>query len=124
MPSIRFPLVTVLLIAINIGAYLWQTQFPVDRELERRHWSDPRERDRVRRDPDPLSATRRTPSAGSHGMRDEIICGEPAAAPGDEPLDQAAWWVTIFSSMFMHGGILHLAGNMLFLWVFGNNIED
>jgi membrane associated rhomboid family serine protease len=26
--------------------------------------------------------------------------------------------------MFMHGGILHLAGNMLFLWVFGNNIED
>ena len=32
--------------------------------------------------------------------------------------------MTIFSSMFMHGGILHLAGNMLFLWVFGNNIED
>ncbi len=26
--------------------------------------------------------------------------------------------------MFMHGGILHIAGNMLFLWVFGNNIED
>jgi membrane associated rhomboid family serine protease len=40
------------------------------------------------------------------------------------PLEQAAWWVTLFSSMFMHGGILHLAGNMLFLWVFGNNIED
>jgi len=31
---------------------------------------------------------------------------------------------TLFSSMFMHGGLLHLAGNMLFLWVFGNNIED
>ena len=26
--------------------------------------------------------------------------------------------------MFMHGGLLHLAGNMLFLWIFGNNIED
>jgi membrane associated rhomboid family serine protease len=26
--------------------------------------------------------------------------------------------------MFMHGGILHLAGNMLFLWIFGNNVED
>ena len=26
--------------------------------------------------------------------------------------------------MFMHGGLLHIAGNMLFLWVFGNNIED
>lgn len=31
---------------------------------------------------------------------------------------------TIFSSMFMHGGILHLAGNMLYLWIFGNNVED
>ncbi|MBM4128963.1 MAG: rhomboid family intramembrane serine protease, partial [Nitrospira sp.] len=32
--------------------------------------------------------------------------------------------LTIFSAMFMHGGILHLAGNMLYLWIFGNNIED
>jgi membrane associated rhomboid family serine protease len=31
---------------------------------------------------------------------------------------------TLFSSMFMHAGIVHLAGNMLFLWIFGNNIED
>ncbi len=30
----------------------------------------------------------------------------------------------IFSSMFMHGGIMHLAGNMWFLWLFGNNVED
>ena len=32
--------------------------------------------------------------------------------------------MTLFTSMFMHGGILHIACNMLFLWVFGNNIED
>ena len=38
--------------------------------------------------------------------------------------DQAPWWVTIFTSMFMHGSLLHLGGNMLFLWIFGNNIED
>lgn len=31
---------------------------------------------------------------------------------------------TLFSSMFMHGGLLHLGGNMLYLWIFGNNIED
>ena len=31
---------------------------------------------------------------------------------------------TIFTSMFLHGGIMHLAGNMLYLWIFGNNIED
>ena len=32
-------------------------------------------------------------------------------------------WATIFTSMFIHGGFLHLAGNMMFLWVFGGNIE-
>jgi len=32
--------------------------------------------------------------------------------------------LTIFTSMFMHGGFMHLAGNMLYLWIFGNNIED
>ena len=31
---------------------------------------------------------------------------------------------TILTSMFLHGGFLHLAGNMLYLWIFGNNIED
>jgi membrane associated rhomboid family serine protease len=34
------------------------------------------------------------------------------------------WPITSVTSMFMHGGWLHLAGNMLFLWIFGNNVED
>jgi membrane associated rhomboid family serine protease len=33
-------------------------------------------------------------------------------------------WVTLFTSQFLHSGFLHLGGNMLFLWVFGNNVED
>ena len=33
-------------------------------------------------------------------------------------------FLTILTSMFMHGGLLHLLGNMLFLWIYGNNIED
>jgi membrane associated rhomboid family serine protease len=33
-------------------------------------------------------------------------------------------WLSILASLFFHGGLLHLGGNMLFLWVFGNNIED
>jgi membrane associated rhomboid family serine protease len=33
-------------------------------------------------------------------------------------------WMTLFTSMFLHGGWLHLIGNMLFLWIFGNNVED
>jgi membrane associated rhomboid family serine protease len=32
--------------------------------------------------------------------------------------------LTIFTAMFMHGGLFHLGGNMLYLWIFGNNIED
>ena len=33
-------------------------------------------------------------------------------------------WLTLVSSTFLHAGILHLAGNMLFLWIFGDNLED
>ncbi|MFH1011362.1 MAG: rhomboid family intramembrane serine protease [bacterium] len=33
-------------------------------------------------------------------------------------------WITLITSMFVHAGLLHLAGNMLYLWIFGNNIED
>ena len=33
-------------------------------------------------------------------------------------------YLTVFTAMFMHGGLLHLGGNMLFLWIFGNNVED
>jgi membrane associated rhomboid family serine protease len=33
-------------------------------------------------------------------------------------------WITLISSQFLHGGFAHIAGNMLFLWIFGNNVED
>jgi len=33
-------------------------------------------------------------------------------------------WMTLFTSMFMHGGWMHIIGNMWFLWIFGNNVED
>ena len=35
-----------------------------------------------------------------------------------------AGWLPLLTSMFLHGGVMHLAGNMLFLWIFGNNVED
>jgi membrane associated rhomboid family serine protease len=40
------------------------------------------------------------------------------------PSSQASTWLTPFTAMFMHGGLIHLGGNMLFLWIFGNNVED
>lgn len=38
--------------------------------------------------------------------------------------DPAADWLTILSSMFMHAGWVHILGNMLYLWIFGDNVED
>ncbi|HEY3209701.1 MAG TPA: rhomboid family intramembrane serine protease, partial [Actinomycetota bacterium] len=35
-----------------------------------------------------------------------------------------SWWQSVFVAMFLHGGWLHIGGNMLFLWIFGNNVED
>jgi membrane associated rhomboid family serine protease len=53
----------------------------------------------------------------------QLVCEGQPGVSGTAP-DQAPWWVTLFTSMFMHGSLLHLGGNMLFLWIFGNNIED
>jgi membrane associated rhomboid family serine protease len=40
------------------------------------------------------------------------------------PIVGRDWPLTAFTSMFMHADLLHLGGNMLFLWIFGNNVED
>ena len=48
----------------------------------------------------------------------ELACGR-GHVPGTIPT-----WETIFTSMFMHASILHILGNMIFLWIFGNNVED
>src|SRR5690349_313724 len=52
----------------------------------------------------------------------------PAVLTGREALPDELYvipaWATVLTSMFMHGGFWHLAGNMLYLWIFGNNIED
>jgi membrane associated rhomboid family serine protease len=43
---------------------------------------------------------------------------------GNAPVPQPMKWATLFTSMFLHGGWLHLIFNMLFLWLFGDNVED
>ncbi|MBE0635813.1 rhomboid family intramembrane serine protease [Candidatus Bipolaricaulota bacterium] len=40
------------------------------------------------------------------------------------PLIPIPIWFTLLTSLFLHGGILHLLGNMLYLWIFGDNVED
>jgi membrane associated rhomboid family serine protease len=50
-------------------------------------------------------------------------CEVNSSCPAGSAVGQG-WEVTWFTSMFMHGSWLHIIGNMLFLWIFGNNIED
>jgi membrane associated rhomboid family serine protease len=47
----------------------------------------------------------------------------PCVAPASE-FDRVAWYEGVFTSMFLHAGWVHIGGNMLFLWIFGNNVED
>ena len=51
----------------------------------------------------------------------ETVCNSPTDAPR---FPEKNVYLAAVYSMFLHGGLLHLGGNMLFLWVFGNNIED
>jgi membrane associated rhomboid family serine protease len=48
-----------------------------------------------------------------------MLHGAPPVAPALHPV-----WLTILTSMFMHANLWHIGGNMLYLWVFGNNVED
>lgn len=142
----------MVLIALNVAVFIWQTQFPVDREEEQGGLSSI-DASALEYGAIPYRITHPSDSKCFLGtverrsgqVQDEVVCegtpelreaeglaGQPVQDPSGQttpisdprPLEQAAWWLTILTSMFMHGGILHLAGNMLFLWIFGNNIED
>ncbi|MCA1615297.1 MAG: rhomboid family intramembrane serine protease, partial [Acidobacteria bacterium] len=51
------------------------------------------------------------------------VSGDRFASPGLQPTPGSVY-LTLLVSMFMHGGLMHLLGNLLFLWIFGDNIED
>jgi membrane associated rhomboid family serine protease len=51
------------------------------------------------------------------------VTGQRVEIPGLQPTPFTVY-LTLLTSMFMHGGIMHLLGNMLFLWIFGDNLED
>ncbi len=68
-----------------------------------------------------LSDPEATRALLSYGLIPAVLSGRAELPPS---LDVIPAWATVLTSMFMHGGIWHLAGNMLYLWIFGNNIED
>lgn len=142
-PTSRFPVVTVALIVINVAVFVWQLSFPTEQKLDQVGFGSIDQSSleygaipyRITRAEDRDCVVGGVP--GSQGQLEAgVVCPgtkdfDRAVAIGREdpqatpiPINQAPWWETLFTSMFMHGGFLHIAGNMLFLWVFGNNIED
>ena len=56
-------------------------------------------------------------------VAEDPITGDRFQVPGLQPTPGSVYF-TLLTSMFMHGGLMHLLGNMLFLWIFGDNVED
>jgi membrane associated rhomboid family serine protease len=56
------------------------------------------------------------------------VHNDAAALPRVQVIEQGPVpfpvWLTLFTAMFLHGNVLHLAGNMLYLWIFGDNVEE
>jgi membrane associated rhomboid family serine protease len=94
LPSWRTPYVTLGLIALNLAVYLYQ--FVLSQPAELLFILD-------------------------YGLLPGWLTGlgQPSPPPGFLPRP-----LTLVSAMFLHGGLWHLAGNMLYLWIFGRNLED
>jgi membrane associated rhomboid family serine protease len=54
----------------------------------------------------------------------EILTGQDITTKSGLGVTPQPVFITLFTSMFMHGGLAHLLGNMLYLWIFGDNVED
>jgi membrane associated rhomboid family serine protease len=109
IPTDRFPLVTVVLILANVVVYL----------LSIRHGgsliSGPDTQEIVKYGATPYALTHSGVHCGLVGPS-ELGCGRG--------VNGLPAWETVFTAMFLHASILHIGGNMLFLWIFGNNVED
>jgi membrane associated rhomboid family serine protease len=112
IPTRHFPIVTVALIAINVIVYF---------AFEQGFWGlgEVGNERVIEYGAIPIEITDPGTECATVAGGAAIQCGPDTFAP-----DQAPAWITILTSMFLHGSLLHLGGNMLFLWIFGNNIED
>lgn len=117
-PTTRPPVITVILIAACVAIFVFVQ--PRDQGVEDAEFSFERAAipcEVVKGRPLGLDELRETVEEG-----DDTACSDAPSAPG--PFPDKAVFLAVLYSMFLHGSWLHLGGNMLFLWVFGNNIED
>src|SRR6266536_3290659 len=126
-PTSHFPLITLIVIALNVVAFLfWEPTLGSHTEVQQEtfffcHAEIPYE-----------VTHKASLSEGGGEARNEI--SDQLGATESQARDfqrflarkcpDKSWWQSVFVAMFLHGGWLHIGGNMLFLWVFGNNVED
>jgi membrane associated rhomboid family serine protease len=101
-PRRRMPWVTWGLIAINVVIFLYEVSLGPDA-------------------PAFIYAYSVVPTALTHGIPQTSLPGVPSNIPFHTP---APVYLTLITSMFLHAGWLHIGGNMLFLYIFGDNVED
>jgi len=94
-PTTTRPLVTAGILIICVAVYAWQHLM--------------------------LSEAGISDAKSAFGLVPAVVTGRAELPPGIAVIPP---WATALTYMFMHGGFWHLAGNMLFLWIFGNNIEE
>jgi rhomboid family protein len=122
-PTFSTPVITIAIIALNVVLFFTEPLFV---------GSSPEERNFLQAQYFVCKAA--VPYEVTHGERlsDALARGHQFETEKDVLLAQLQArscpdknvWSSIFLSMFLHGGFLHIIGNMLFLWVFGNNVED
>jgi membrane associated rhomboid family serine protease len=99
LPTRSTPVVTAVLMAVNVLVFLYQASLEIDASWEG--------------------------AGAAHAFATEfglVPCRLTGACRMSGELPSPVF--TIFSSMFLHGSFFHIAGNMLYLWIFGNNVED
>jgi membrane associated rhomboid family serine protease len=99
-PTSRFPIVTVLLIALNVVIFFLQIISPEGLQFY-------------------VYKMGTIPYEITHFKSLPLVISQTA-----EQIPRLAPAFTLIVSMFLHGGFLHLLFNMLYLWIFGNNVED
>jgi membrane associated rhomboid family serine protease len=141
IPTRRFPVVTVVLILINVAMFFgfqhahWSGNgFAVSDKITVEYAYVPYELTHSGKECGNravLDDGQRVASRSSALCQGKRVSGLTDRGPVDgtvtkvlAPKDQPSVWLTVLFAMFMHGGLLHIGGNMLFLWIFGNNVED
>jgi len=122
-PTSRFPVLTLALIGANVLVFLlWQPTFGTENEQTEFYfchaeipWEVTHQENLAQGGLEARQAISESFGAGT---------GAPVQRFVQRSCPNKSWWLAVIVAMFLHGGWLHIGGNMLFLWVFGNNVED